>query len=72
MGKGGTRGKGKGWGKGEGLRVGDKGQRLRMGKKGKGYGVGKKGRVKKGKRGHVLRVSGGENGRLWVGKRRKG
>jgi hypothetical protein len=36
------------------------------------YGVGKKERVKKGKRGHALRVSGGENGRLWVGKRRKG
>ena len=42
-----------------------------MGKKCKGYGVGKNGRVKKGKRGHVLRVSGGENGRLRVGKRER-
>lgn len=33
--------------------------------------VGKTGRVKEGKREHGLRIACGENGRLWVGIRRK-
>ena len=48
--KGGKRGKGKGWEKREGLRVGDKGQRLRMCEKVRDM-VGEKGRVNEGKRG---------------------
>ena len=50
MGKGGKGGKGKGWEKGEGLRVGQKGRGLRMGKRVKVM-VGGKGRVKDGRRG---------------------